>query len=96
MIFIECGFLVSEVDLATEGVILEVLERLWRGFREFDFTFFAFFEATLLEGAGKPLKLVQDAFKDLETGFAIALTNLDGDCGTAEGSAMPLAVGLLG
>ena len=82
----------SEVDLATEGVVLEVLERLWRGLREFDFAFLAFSEATFLERAGKPLKLAQDSFKDLEAGFAVALADLDSDCGTAEGSIMPLAV----
>ena len=92
MIFIGYDFVVNTVDFATVGVVLEVLERLWRGFREFDFTFLAFFEATFFERAGEPMKLAQYAFEDLEAGFAIALSDLDSDCGTAEGSVMPLAV----
>lgn len=95
MIFIGCGFLVSEVDVATECVILEVLERLWGGFREVDLTFRAFFEAAFLERAGEPVKLAHYAFKDMEPGFAIALSDLNSDCGTAEGSVMSSAVVLL-
>lgn len=57
MLLIGCGPLVSKVDFATEGVILEVLERLRRRLREFDFAFLAFFEMTFLERAGEPLKL---------------------------------------